>query len=169
MLSPFSIPVIFFRLTIWFWITNLGSYLGKIESQQLLRVCASLSGNKALWNKACQLLYSMYWSSFCHHKVKIQRLQSPCTIWRLNLRVDILVLWFLHYFHPLFWNVLWTVHIGGLYYRCIIWRFMPQGQLFFSFWQLWLSIMVFVCCKNKILWLELRTTFKCGDKDFKCN
>lgn len=84
--------------------------------------------------------------------LRLQGCRFPVMFWRDRLTASILVFWLLQSFYPLFWDV-GARHPGVTYSLHVD--------------KLWISIMVSICYKKKLLWRGLRATLIYGHRASK--
>lgn len=77
------------------------------------------------------------------------------------LTADSLVLKLQQSFHPFFHDLLWVLGAGVVLPMYRLWLLSCS----LDFGQFWLSAIVSVCCKMKLLWWGVADTLMCGYKD----
>lgn len=80
--------------------------------------------------------------------------------WRHDITANVLMLWPLQLFCPIFHNVPWASGAGVLWMH----PFVP-GSTTLPFDWLRFSVLLFLYCKEKFLWWVLRSTLICGYKN----
>lgn len=59
-----------------------------------------------------------------------------------------LILWLIQCFYTLFYKIHWILGVG-LFCGCSNWRWPSHEHFFLYFDQLWISVIVFICCQKK--------------------